>query len=72
MTIPVTKNVIDAIQLLIVNWSVPLIPCPLVHPPAHREPRPSNAPPIKATPTLTQATNPKVSAQSKATHCSHQ
>ena len=54
-------------QLETASCSVPLMPCPLVHPSAKRAPKPRMMPPAKATSTLKTVLSPKAEAQSDGT-----
>ena len=65
--IPPAKKQIAASQLLTASWSVPLMPWPLVQPPAQRAPNPSRIPPQKATATRATGPGPKVPAQRDGT-----
>ena len=55
-------------QLETASCSVPLIPCPLVQPPAKREPKPRIMPPATATTNRNRTLSPKAEAQSDGTH----
>jgi hypothetical protein len=66
---PPTKKQIVATQLLAANWSVPLMPCPLVQPPAQRAPTPIKIPPMSAVIRRGSGIGPKVAAHVAGTHC---
>jgi hypothetical protein len=60
---PPAKKAASETHELTASWSVPLIPCPLVQPPASRAPKAISAPPQKPTAVRsTQLSAPKRSA----------
>jgi hypothetical protein len=62
---PPAKKHIAATQLLTVSCIVPLIPWPLVHPPAQREPNPIRTPPVTEEIILSIAEDPKADSHVK-------
>src|SRR4030043_488951 len=61
VTMPPIKKQKAAMQLLTASWSVPLIPWPLVQPPAQRAPNPRMIPPMRETSHLVTGVFPKAS-----------
>ena len=65
--IPPVKKQAAVIMLARESWIDPLIPCPLVHPPAHRAPKPSRIPPGRAMMMRRTALSPNTDPQSAGT-----
>jgi len=64
---PIKKQAADTI-LASESWLVPLMPWPLVHPPAHRAPNARMIPPTNAAINRTMALSPNAADQRPGTH----
>ena len=62
------KKHATATQLLAASCKVPLRPCPLVHPPAQREPKPISTPPVNAVTTRKKTELPNAATQRDGVH----